>query len=98
MLGNFFGGAFFGGGFFGELPSAEVPGGSSRRGKKLKKKKERVIRWADYAHSEDRAFALAKALAESATPLKTLSVERVEEPEDDDDALITALLLSRIIH
>lgn len=96
-MSNFFGGEFFGGGFFGALvPTATDGGGGGRKRGYLKKPKSKVIRWADFAHSEERAEALAKALAENAIPIRVF-----DEPdpfEDEDEAIIHALLLSRVIH
>jgi hypothetical protein len=93
-MGNFFGGTFFGGGFFGEI-SQEQGGGGGRKRPSLKKQKSKVIRWADFAHQEERAEALAKVLAETAIPIRIID----EDPfSDEDEAIIHALLLSRVLH
>ena len=94
--GNFFGGQFFGGGFFGAITETEVGGG--KWDKRKRKKPVRTIRWSDLATREERAEALAQALAESAMPIR-----EYKEPEEDplieeEDALLQALVISRIIH
>lgn len=56
------------------------------------RKKRKVIKWSDYAHAEDRIEALSKALAETSVPLETAPSEF-----DEDDALIEALVLTKIL-
>jgi hypothetical protein len=70
-----------------------------------KKRKSRVLRWSDYADAEERQAALAKALAEAAVPLAalrlpdaSLDAEAVDAEIEEEDALITALVMSRLIH
>lgn len=83
----------------GESTVTEVPGsgGGRARGRLAKKPKVKVIRWSDFATREERAQALAAALAEKAVPIQALPDE-VDPFEDEDEAIIHALLLSRIIH
>ena len=70
-------------------------GGGGRKRTYPKKPKYKVIRWSDFAHQEERAEALAKVLAESAIPIKVVA----DDPfADEDEAIIHALLLSRILH
>lgn len=76
----------------------EVPGGSSKRRRKQKQgEKPRVIRWSDFATQEERAQALAQALAQSSVPLSAPQ-EEFDDIADEDDALIHALLLSKVIN
>ena len=94
---NFFGGAFFDGGFFGE--GRQTTGGGDSKGRLHEKKPRRgkVIRWADFATSEERRIALAQALAVAAEPIQAMAEDHEEEFEEED-ALITALVMSRVIH
>ena len=83
----------------------DLPGGSSDRKRKRKKgEKPRVIRWSDFATQEERAEALARELADAAIPVADAAatpdalIAAAEEIEDEEEALMHALILSRIIH
>lgn len=83
--------------------SAEIPGGSSKHRRKQRQgEKPRVIRWSDFATQEERAAALARALAETAVPVANIEAATGEvefdEIEDEENALIAALVLARVIH
>ena len=69
-------------------------------GKKRKRKKP--LRWSEYADAEERRQALAQALAEAAVPLSAIRTPdwglEIDAIIEEEDALITALILSRIIH
>ena len=105
---SFFGGAFFGGEFF-NTPSAVAATeilGVGNWGKLLdggkKKRRKKPIRWSEYADAEERSQALAQALAEASIPLSAIRTPNGDLEGDaiieEEDALITALILSRIIH
>lgn len=61
------------------------------------KKRPRVIRWSDFASQEERAAELALAIAETGVPIRAPS-ESFDEFEDDDEALMAAILLAKVIH
>ena len=70
-----------------------------------KRKKSKVIRWSDYADAEERQAALAKAIADAAIPLEALRLPDGSLDQDDteaaieeEDAMLTALFMSRILH
>ena len=78
-----------------------VAGGGTSRGHigKKKKKRDKVIRWAEFATSEERRIALAKALAAADQPLVAVARDSEEDSIiEEEDALITALVMSRVIH
>lgn len=81
----------------------EVPGGSSRKRRKDRQGiKPNVIRWSDFANQEERAKALAAALAESSVSAANIEAAtgavEFDEIEDEENALIAALVLARVIH
>ena len=85
--------------------ATDLPGGSSDRKRKRKKgEKPRVIRWSDFATQEERAEALARELADAAIPIADAApasdalIAAAEEIEDEEEALMHALLLAKVIH
>ena len=106
---SFFGGAFFGGEFFNTpaaVAATEILGagnwGKLLDGGKKKSKRKKPLRWSEYADAEERRQALAQALAEAAVPLSAIRTPdwglEIDAIIEEEDALITALILSRIIH
>jgi len=106
MFGNYFGPGYFGDGYFGAGGGVAVQEslGAGNWAKLLtgRKKRRRVIRWSDYADEEERREALAQALAAASIPLSELRDADGSIDEDamieEEDAIITALVLSRLIH
>ena len=78
-------------------PPATGGGGGTGRIKKEKKKRGQVIRWSDLQTSEDRQAALAQALALAAKPVEA-SAQDDDAEFEEEDALITALVMSRMLH
>ena len=76
---------------------AQGGGGGTGRIKKEKKKRGQVIRWSDLQTSEDRQAALAQALALAAKPVEA-SAQDDDSEFEEEDALITALVMSRMLH
>ena len=76
---------------------AQGGGGGTGRIKKEKKKRGQVIRWSDLQTSEDRQAALAQALALAAKPVEA-SAQDDDAEFEEEDALITALVMSRMLH
>lgn len=74
-------------------------GGSIRFDQRIpKKKKKRVLTYAEFANQEERAEAMARALAEESIALSAVREDgTVEDDElEDDEILLMAVL--RIIH
>ena len=114
MPGNFSGGSFSGavGGFSVDGASPVVVAETLATGNwgqlldgGRKKRKSKVLRWSDYADAEERQAALAKAIADAAIPLEaqrlpdgSLDQDDTEAAIEEEDAMLTALVMSRILH
>ena len=84
-------------GMFTAPPRVET--GAARSSKWDKRKKPiKTIKWSDLATREERAQALAQALAEASMPIR-----EYKEPDEDplieeEDAILQALVIARILH
>ena len=85
-------------GMFTTPPRVETGAASDKWDKHKRKKPIKTIRWSDLATREERAQALAQALAEASMPIR-----EYKEPDEDplieeEDAILQALVIARILH
>lgn len=82
----------------GESVADTGGGGGPKKRHKRPKNAIKVIRWSDLETREERAKALAQALAEASFKIRKAPEETDDPLIEEEDAIIHALILSRVLH